>query len=241
MKVNFKKWLILFLLVLSIISVKNLFILDKKNTVKNNNDTSQKKELMNEKNFDNKQNKIKKLQNDYQNNDIVGILKIENTDLNSIIVKTIDNEYYLDHDLKKEKNNLGTAFMDYRNDTHDKKILIYGHNSQKIETEFHLLENFLNESYYQKHQNIIFKTIDNIYIYKIFSIIIVTTDYQHMKLSFTKDEWKEHLVFLKENTLYTTGVEINEQDDIIVLQTCYYEPKDSYILLVGKKIKHENS
>ena len=245
MKVNVKKYFICFSIVFFALTIKALpvsnEVLDNESNSVISQSINSTKELTTEQKTNSNKNQIQKLQEYYQNDDIVGNIKIENTDLNSIIAKTDDNSYYLNHNLRKEKDNLGVSFMDYRNNIDDQKILIYGHNSQKVDTEFHLLENFLNKSYYQKHQNIIFETEKNTYTYKIFSIIVVTTDYQHMKLNFTDTEWKQHLNFLKTNALYNTETEISEQDDIIILQTCYYEPKDSYLLVAGKKIKTENS
>lgn len=69
------------------------------------------------------------------------------------------------------------------------------------------------------------------YEYQIFSILVVTTDYQHMKLNFTDEEWHNHLSYLKENSVYDTNTEVLDTDDIIILQTCYYQPDNSYIFI----------
>ena len=127
--------------------------------------------------------------------------------------------------------------MDYRNLSTDRKILIYGHNSKTLKTEFHILENFLDNSFYRNHSKIILEMENETYEYQIFSILVVTTDYQHMKLNFTDEEWHNHLSYLKENSIYDTNTEVLDTDDIIILQTCYYQPDNSYILLAGKKIK----
>ena len=39
------------------------------------------------------------------------------------------------------------------------------------------------------------------------------------------------------NKLTKEKWEVLDTDDIIILQTCYYQPDNSYILLAGKKIK----
>ena len=181
-------------------------------------------------------NNIDELRARYNNNDIVALLKIENTDLESVVVKTDDNDYYLDHNLYKQIDKVGSTFMDYRNSVNDKKILIYGHNSKTINTEFHVLENYLEPSFYETHKKIELELENKEYTYNIFSIMIVKEDYQHMKLDFSIDEWKNHLRFLKDNSIYDTNQDININDDIIILQTCYYNPSDSYLLVAGKKI-----
>lgn len=87
--------------------------------------------------------------------------------------------------MNKEEDKVESTFMDYRNTVTDWKLLIYGHNSQIINTEFYLLENYLNESFYLDHKQIFLKTEDSNSAYEIFSVMIVITDSQHMKLIFT--------------------------------------------------------
>ena len=114
-------------------------------------------------------NIIKRYQNRFSNKDIIGELSISNTSLRVPIVKGNDNSYYLNHLINKKANTLGSVFMDYRNNTSDRKVIIYGHNSNNVYTEFNILEKYLNSSYYYNHPTITFKDIDNTYYYQIFS------------------------------------------------------------------------
>lgn len=182
-------------------------------------------------------NIIKRYQNRFSNKDIIGELSIANTNLKVPIVKGNDNSYYLNHLINKKANTLGSVFMDYRNNTSDRKIIIYGHNSNNIYTEFNILEKYLNSSYYYNHSTITFKDIYNTYHYQIFSIYKTDKDYQHVNLNFTDETYKKHLEWLKNKSLYDTNVSINESDQIIVLQTCDVTNEGEYIIVVGKKIK----
>lgn len=173
---------------------------------------------------------------DYNNQDIIGELVIANFNFKEIVVQTNDNEFYLDHSVDKTYNRLGSIFMDYRNMVDDRKIIIYGHNSEDIYTEFNLLENYLNFDYYREHQDIYFKTINNNYHYKVFSVFIVINDYRYINLNFSDDEYNKHLKYLKEQSVYDTYIDVNDNDEIIVLQTCYFQPKNSYLVVVGKKL-----
>ena len=42
--------------------------------------------------------------------------------------------------------------MDYRNKVDDKKIIIYGHNSEVIDTDFKKLNKYTDKSFYEKHK-----------------------------------------------------------------------------------------
>lgn len=186
--------------------------------------------------IENNENVVLNYQKEFNNNDIIAELSIENTDLVTPVAKGSDNEYYLNHLLDKSKNGLGSVFLDYRNNIDDRKILIYGHNSENVYTEFHLLENYLNEEYYYNHDDITLKTINDTYNYKIFSIYIATTNLQHVNLNFTDTEYYEHLKWLKNNSIYDTGVTIEPNSEILVLQTCYFGIDNSYLIIVAKKV-----
>ena len=186
--------------------------------------------------IENNENVVLNYQKGFNNTDIIAELSIENTDLVTPVAKGNDNEYYLNHLLDKSRNSLGSVFLDYRNNIDDRKILIYGHNSENVYTEFHLLENYLDEEYYYDHDDITLKTVDNTYNYKIFSIYIATTNLQHVNLNFTDTEYYEHLNWLKNNSIYDTGVTIDPNSEILVLQTCYFGIDNSYLIIVAKKV-----
>lgn len=172
----------------------------------------------------------------FNNPDIIGELSIPNTNLKVPVLHTSDNEYYLNHLVDKTYNTLGSIFLDYRNRENDRKIIIYGHNSENVYTEFNVLENYLNRDYYNEHQDIYFKTLDDNYHYKIFSVYVAIADYRYINLNFSDSEYNEHLRYLKNQSAYDTLVDVFDNDEIIVLQTCYFHPKGSYIIVVGRKV-----
>ncbi len=172
----------------------------------------------------------------YHNEDVVGVLQIPNTNLVVPVLQSDDNEYYLNHLPDKTRSSLGSVFLDYRNKVDDRKIILYGHNSETVETEFHLLENYVDPNYYSEHDMIFFQTDEHLYRYQIFSVYIATEDYQHVNLNFTEEAYARHLAWLKEQSLYNTLVGVSPYDEVLVLQTCYFDPVGSYLIVVGKKI-----
>lgn len=164
-------------------------------------------------------------------------LMIPNMDIVIPIAQGIDNSYYLNHSLDGEENKIGTPFLDYRNHLDDQKLLIYGHNSRTLKTEFHVLEEYLNPSFLKEHSSLVLNGKDFTYRYQIFSVLIVTDNFQHMRLGLDREEYWRHLKWFRDHSIYNTLIDIHEDDDILVLQTCYYHPKDSYLLVVAKKVK----
>ena len=236
-----RKKKIIYIIIVSFIIIGNLiWYFNFSNTARNKKDQKDKEIITNTyKNVDNtinEDNVIKKYQDMFSNDDIIGELSINNTDLKVPIVKGKDNDYYLKRLLNKQVNSLGSVFMDYRNNTSDRKIIIYGHNSHNVYTEFHILEKYLNSSYYTNHSIITFKDINYTYTYQIFSVYKTNKNYKHVNLNFTSEEYSEHVKWLKNNSLYDTHVPVDDDSQIIVLQTCDISNDGEYIIVVGKKI-----
>ena len=172
--------------------------------------------------------------NYYSNNDIIGSIKINGTKIDNLIVKTTNNKYYLNHSLKKEYDEVGSIFLDYRVNLNSKQLNIYGHNSNVYDLPFKELEKYLNKEFYNSHKYVeIWNGEETIY-FEIFSVQIVTKDYEHMNLF--PNNLEPHLNKLNES-IYDTGIKATKDDDILVLQTCSYNPKNSLIIVNSKKVK----
>ena len=123
-------------------------------------DTKKNKKIKEELNYDIKiPDDILKTKIDFQkfkekNPDTVAYIEIKNTNINYIVVKGNDNDYYLNHNFFREENKAGWVFSDYRNkfDGTDKNIIIYGHN-MKNGSMFASLKNVLNEDWKEKEEN----------------------------------------------------------------------------------------
>lgn len=175
---------------------------------------------------------------DYNNEDIVGKIKIEGTNILSYILQTTDNDYYLNHNIKKEEDITGAIFMDYRNSIDDRKILIFGHNARKIKAPFQDLEKYKDKKFYDLHKYIELTFDTKVSKWLIFSYMYTSKDNNdHMKLKYNEDEWLNYLYYIKNNSIYDTEVDVKGDDKIIVLQTCSYDVDNSFILISAKKIE----
>ena len=69
-------------------------------------------------------NNLKKI-----NDETVGWINVNNTNINYPFVRSRDNDYYLSHSYDKTYNNAGWVFMDYRNnrDLNNKNTILYAH------------------------------------------------------------------------------------------------------------------
>lgn len=183
--------------------------------------------------------KVKDEDKNVRSKDIIGKISISGTNIDSDLMQTTDNEYYLNHSIDGKKNYKGSIFMDYRNTTYDRKLLIYGHNSETLKNvPFHDLEKYLSKSFYNLHKNINLTLNNEESTWEIFSVMIVEEgNNNHMKITFNDKEWIKHIDWMKKNSVYDTYVDVGVDDKIVTLQTCYYKPKNSYLIVNAKKIK----
>lgn len=224
-------FLAIFLCLFLLISDKNINKNKKINTIK----SEEKKNLKNNQDLKNKEDD-KPVKPD--NEDIVGFIKITGTGISNYIAQGTDNDYYLNHNLNKEEDIAGSVFLDYRNNLNDRKLLIFGHNARKLKTvPFHDLEKYLDESFYKENSYIDIELNGENSKWQIFSVMIVPKgNNTHMLISFNDAEWINHLNWLKNNSLYDTNISVNSTDRIVILQTCNYEPDNTYLLVCAKKI-----
>ena len=88
------------------------------------------------------------------NNQVIGWLKVNGTQVEYAVVQAEDNNYYLKRNLEKKYNVGGWIFADYKNklDGTDKNIVIYGHN-MRDNSMFGTLKNILEEEWYNNEEN----------------------------------------------------------------------------------------
>lgn len=189
--------------------------------------------------------KIGELRDYYGNADIKGIISIEGiNDFSYPIVQAQDNDYYLNHNYYKKYDAYGSIYADYRVDLDSsQKVLIFGHSSTKRNVPFNRLENYYDEDYYQEYKYITLETETNIYRYEIFSVYVETSDFTYMNMNFnSKEDWYLHILGLQKKSLYATDVELNEDDEILIMQTCstnsnYSDYSKKYLLIVSRRVK----
>lgn len=178
------------------------------------------------------------------NTDIVGFIEVDNTNISYPVVKSSDNSYYLNHSYKKEKNNIGSIFLDYRNDLDNlsKNNIIYGH-GRLDNTMFGSLNNLLyssnldsKESYY-----ITLSTPNSIMTFKIFSVYTIPKEGYYIKTYFSSNKYfKEFLETIMKRSIYNFNTDVSTNDKILTLSTC----KDNFgkrVVVHAKLLKKEET
>ena len=178
------------------------------------------------------------------NTDIVGFIEVDNTNISYPVVKSSDNNYYLNHSYKKEKNNIGSIFLDYRNDLDNlsKNNIIYGH-GRLDNTMFGSLNNLLDSSNLDSKESyyITLSTPNSIMTFKIFSVYTIPKEGYYIKTYFSSNEYfKEFLETIMKRSIYNFNTDVNTSDKILTLSTC----KDNFgkrIVVHAKLLKKEET
>lgn len=183
------------------------------------------------------------------NEDIVGWITMGNEDapfIDYVVVQGDDNDFYLDHNYKKESNLGGSIFADYREeisaDSEPANIILYGHNMASGEY-FHKVTNYFNTkpgrdktdiSFYQKYPTFTFSTLYEKYTYKIFGGMLVHTEKKNGEVFYylrgrnfgTKSEFDEYIAAILDRSSFYTDVDLQYGDRLMTLSTCILDYGD---------------
>lgn len=180
---------------------------------------------------------LKKLKE--RNNDTVGWINVNNTNINYPFVRANDNDYYLHHSFDKSYNNAGWVFLDYRNnkDLTNKNNIIYGHHRVN-NTMFTSLLNTLNQSWYtNKDNHIIRVSLENENsLWQIISVYKIPVESYYITTKFdTDNEFITFLDTISKRSIYDFNYNVNKDDKILTLSTCYDD--DTRVVVHAKLIK----
>ena len=168
-----------------------------------------------------------------QNSDTVGWININNTNVNYPFVHTDNNDYYLNHSFDKGYNEAGWLFLDYRNnsDFSDRNNIIYGH-SRLDKTMLGSLSKVLKSEWYvNKDNHIIRLSLDNENtLWQIFSVYKIEAETYYITTNFNSDnEYVEFLNTIKSRSLYNFNTNLNKDDKILTLSTCYSDTERTVV------------
>lgn len=192
--------------------------------------------------------------NDYLNkamvkDDYVGQIIFESGIINEPILKGRDNNEYLYRDYQTlQVCEYGPIFMDYECDT-DKgnNIVLYGHNVENAKANqsslFYPLHKLEKEKNFDDNKYIYLTLKDRVELYEVASVYRVKIvddngshylaegEPQYYLDNYSKADFKNYIQEVKKRELYETGVEINQEDRLLTLQTAYSDRTDKLIVV----------
>ena len=174
------------------------------------------------------------------NNDTVGWLTVPGTNIDYPVVKTNNNDFYLDHNFEKQKDYNGWVFMYNKNNIRNlnKNTILFAHNRYYSGVMFGTLSNLTKEKWYSQAKNIsiFYNTLYEEFEWEVFSIyrIKVTDDY--LKTTFENDtEWLDFIYMIRSRSIFTSDATVDKDDKIITLSTCLENDQRLVVHAVLKK------
>jgi sortase B len=184
-----------------------------------------------------------------ENNDLVGWLEIEGTNINYPVLQSDseeDSQYYLTHSFAKKKDKNGSLFMDYRNDflNRDTNLIIYGHN-MKNGTMFGSLKKYLEKGYLEEHPTVRFDTIYERGTYQVIGAFLSEVSYQDeytfRYYNFLNAESETEFEAFRVNVMQLDALDKSTfdaeyGDQLLTLSTCNSYTDEGRMFIIAKKI-----
>ena len=120
--------------------------------------------------------------------------------------------------------------------------MIISDNDANLKMPFEILEEYYDIEFLKNHKIIEIKTYENkLRKYELFSIFIEPSDFSYMQINYNDEEYLNHLINLKNKSMYKIESNIDKNTNILILQTCsthkdYAKYNKKYLLLVFKEI-----
>lgn len=183
-----------------------------------------------------------------ENNDIVGWIEISGTNINYPVLQTDNNDFYLNHNYKKEYTTRGSIFLDKDvNLEGSSNYLVYGHRT-KTNLMFEQLLKYEDKDFYLNNKNIRFTTLKEDAMYEILAIFYSRIYYKTEENVFryyyfinakNEQEYNDFVNKAKSASIYDTGVAATYGEQLLTLSTCEYSQDNGRFVVVAKKIESE--
>lgn len=181
-----------------------------------------------------------------QNNDMVGWIKVEDTNINYPVMQSIDEpNFYLKHKFDKTYSAYGCPYVQENCDVQklSDNIIIYGHHMNDG-SMFTGLMKFTDKNFWENHKTIEFDTLTDRNQYEVIAVFktVVYTDsedsfkYYEFTDAENAEEFDEYVAKCKELSLYDTGVTAEYGDKLISLSTCEYSHNNGRLVVVAKRV-----
>lgn len=181
------------------------------------------------------------------NNDIVGWIQIEGTEINYPVMQSIHSpNYYLKHGFDKAYTDYGCPYIDEACDMvrPSDNLFLYGHN-MRDGSMFADLEKYKRKDFWTNHATILFDTLYAKQTYVVVAAFKTTVNtgspsdfayYQFIDAD-SSEQFDEFISYIKKHAFYETGVTAEYGDQLITLSTCEYSNTNGRMVVVAKRVR----
>lgn len=157
-----------------------------------------------------------------ENPDVTGWLDIPGTSISYPVVQAADNDYYLNHGIRKQRSGSGAIFMDSRNDAglSDDNTILYGHNMRNG-SMFGSLRKYRDSEYRASRPYVDYYTPGMRIRYAVYACYEEKADWEHFPVEFSDEAGQAaYCSAARKKSLYETGIEPEPGSHTMMLSTC---------------------
>ena len=176
------------------------------------------------------------------NDDVIGWIRVLDTNINYPVVQSNDNDFYLRRNIEGDYSELGSIFMDYRNscDLTSLNTFIYGHFEYYGDQMFTHLVNYKNQEFAESHQIIHYYTPEKNYELIVFSVHEDDTEGDSYIFDFAaKSDFENYYNEVKSKSVVELDVDdFQDETKVVTLYTCVLgkSTKRLYVHCIVKEI-----
>ena len=179
-----------------------------------------------------------------KNNDMVGWIKIEGTDINyPVMYRNDSNDYYMNRNFEKQEQRSGIPFMDMECNLSQRSdnIIIYAHNMRNG-TMFAPLLKYADKDFLNEHRIINFDTLYKRNKYKVISVFRTQVGSAHEFKYYnfidasSEEDFENFVDGAKKLSLHDIEDKAVYGDYLLTLSTCSYNSKNERFVVIAKKI-----
>lgn len=158
------------------------------------------------------------------------------------VVRGENNERYLKQLIDGSESQLGSLFIDYRNQAEfkDENTLIYGHNMED-DSMLASLPEYKYQDYYNKHPNLYLFMPDQTYRLELLGgFDLDPEDLGLLQFNFASPRDHDAFIFqVRTRSWFRSRVEPTSTDRFVTLLTCNYDSNEGRFALVGRLVPLE--
>lgn len=234
-------YFIIILLLIAILAISSFFLIKNKKQDKEQEDIFDEIIAIAENDKDNEENSINMTELYEMNNDIVGWIQIDNTNINYPVMQTKDRpDFYLRKNFYKQYSYWGTPYLaESCNIKTSDNLIIYGHhiNGSKM---FGELEKYRKQDFYKNHKIIKFYTKEENAQYEIIAVFrtVAYTGFPYYKFvnASNEDDFNTFANKCVELSFYQTEEKAQYGNKLMTLSTCDYTIKNGRFVVLAKKM-----
>lgn len=180
-----------------------------------------------------------------QNSDFIAWICVPGTSIDYPVMSTPDDpDYYLYRAFNKEESQSGTPFVGKGCNLDSTALIIYGHNMVSG-TMFGTLDRYDNIVFWSQHKRLTLTADEGQIKYEVFAAVRTQANSQEansncipfsMTGDLSKDNYNSLVTWLKDNSLFDTGLTPSYAEQILLLATCSYHTDDGRFVLAARRV-----